>query len=180
VFGIRGALQAWSDSGAKKEADAFLSVLQVADDGEASLVLAGTAAATKLLRVTRHVSRPLPEKLLNGQALVVSPKDRASVSAYLLELISVHNTLCVSEKPRMQLVAPGVAVLMHSLRAVSRGPEFLVNGRLIWRELMRGLALFPETYREAFKPAATAEEVSAALYVPRMLVPHEGRRAQEA
>jgi hypothetical protein len=46
----------------------------------------------------------------------------------------------------------------------------IFEGRLLWRELIRGVHGYPEAYRTLWKAEGSAEEIAHDLFVPGMLV----------
>jgi hypothetical protein len=144
--------------------------LDEATPAEASVVLVSTALAAKFLRATPRTSLPFPEPYLQGVAVASEGEQRGQLSDYAVELMALHEAAAASSSPANELMATGMAVLINSVRAVAHGPTTLAEGRKLWRELMRGLPGYAETYRKLLGWAPD-EALEQDLFVPAMLVP---------
>jgi hypothetical protein len=172
VFGFvkRKILQA-SNATALREIKQFRKFVSVSADDEMAGALVATAMAVKHLRETSLTTRRFPDSYLHGVQLADTAEQKGLLSLYLMEVIELHKTVKGSPNPSHGLLATGYSVVIHSVRAVARDPEIFVEGRLLWRDLMRGVNEYPSAYCDLWNATATDERIWGDLFIPAMLAP---------
>jgi hypothetical protein len=153
-----------------KDMQAWRDTFASASTTEVGAALAATAYAAKQLKRMRLSGQPFPDGFLHGRCKADDAEATARLALYAGYLKRLRDTAEHSENPLNRLAAPGLEILALSLHAVSRGRRALVEGRLLWRELMRGVVEYPTVYRTLVNPAATAGEIADDLFLPAALI----------
>ncbi|UYM16295.1 hypothetical protein [Endozoicomonas euniceicola] len=152
----------------QKEMDIYLRNLQVGTEEEVSFLLASTAVAIKFLKISKYISKPFPEDIFLGLT-ICDDQPPGLIASYNIELIALHKQVSKSEDFNKQILASGLMVLIHSLRALSVN-ELFATGRLCWIELMRGMPFYLESMSDICPNYSEAEAMEL-LPVPNMLSP---------
>ncbi len=120
-------------------------------------ILVATSLAAGWLQVTTATKLQFPEVFLSGRRLVTFPEERNFLSLYIDEIKVLKEVVKSSQAADAAQVAGGLVVLIHSIRCVQDRAQFLIAGRALWQDLLRGQSI--------------ASEMTDALFVPRMLAP---------
>jgi hypothetical protein len=157
------------DKAANKEMDNFLAYLQVGTESEMAMILTATSLARQFLSTSKNISRPFPEEYFQGTT-AIDQNAIVELSLYNMELINLRKKLVSSDHDGYQLLASGLGVLIHTFRALSI-PQLFPNGRILWKELLRGAGDYRECMRE-IRPDLDDKEIDQLWPVPNMLAPN--------
>src|SRR5262245_48472404 len=159
-----------SESELLREMQAWRDHLASAARAEVSAVLVATAFAVKMLRRTRLAAQSFPESLLHGSPVAESRPTKARLGSYLDQLNRLHAGLEHAPHCLGGLAIPGIQIVVFSLAAVVHRGHLFREGQMLWRELVRGVADYPEVYRILLDPQCSADEVANDLFVPAALI----------
>jgi hypothetical protein len=161
--GILRDLQGWRDA------------LADADRAEACAALVATAFAVRQLKSLDLAGQAFPDGLLHGRTTAASPEALAALSAYVDQLNQLRRAAQQSDDRLHRLLAPGLEIVVLSIRALMHKRQLLLEGQALWRELTRGIADYPAVYRQLVAPDASAEQIADDLFLPAALVPIAAR-----
>lgn len=155
---LLGGMQSWRDS------------LKFASRIELSAVLVATAFAAKTLKTTKLASQAFPENVLHGRQVAEGTEARKRLALYLDQVNLLRARMEHSAHRLSRLSIPGLEILVLSIGAVTQRRHLFVEGQMIWRELVRGVAEYPMVYRILLNPKASGDEIANDLFIPAALV----------
>jgi len=155
---VLGEMQGWRDC------------FKSASRTDVSAALVSTAFAAKNLKATKLDSQSFPESFLHGRQVAESPEARRRLVLYADQVNLLRAGVEHSAHPLSRLAVPGLEVLVLSILAVSQTRRLFSEGQMLWRELVRGIAEYPITYRILLNSYSSADEIADDLFVPAALV----------